>query len=668
MIVDNAAVVSGAPDSLRHRARRTVEAGCEHLAARQTARGSWDGDYGGPMFLLPMYVAVAHFAGHELAADTRKAMLSSLRHAQNEDGSVGVYEAGPGCVFTSSLTYAALRLLGAAADDPAGMRMSAWIRAHGTPLCAASWGKLTLALIDLYDYEGLDPISPELWLLPYAVPVHPGRLWCHARQVYLPMAYLYGTRAKRPANDLVRAIREELYGDAWARVDWHAARRTVSPTDVYRPSTPWLQLVNRVLGAYERVAHAGLRRRALEETFSQIAYEDEVTSFLRIGPVNAVLNTAVHAARTPGGPAVARSFEALENYLWRGPEGLTMQGYNSSELWDTAFAVRSVHAAPRRESHRDLLVRAHDYLRDNQILADVPDAERHYRHRSRGGWPFSNRAHGWPITDCTAEALTCALALEREVDHPVEEPMLRAAVELLFTFQNDDGGFGTYERQRAGRWLEALNPSQVFGDIMVDTSFTECTSAVVQALAHAKRRFPGDYDARIERTTQRAERFLRKKQDASGGWEGSWGVCFTYGTWFGVSGLLAAGASLDDPAIARACAFLLERQGADGSWGERPESCSRHRYVAHERGQVVMTSWALSTLVRAGHAERDAQARAARFLVERQEPDGSWARESIAGVFNRTCMINYDNYRLYFPVWALAEWLALPEWPPPPQP
>jgi lanosterol synthase len=27
-------------------------------------------------------------------------------------------------------------------------------------------------------------------------------------------------------------------------------------------------------------------------------------------------------------------------------------------------------------------------------------------------------------------------------------------------------------------------------------------------------------------------------------------------------------------------------------------------------------------------------------------------------VFNRTCLINYDNYRHYFPLWALAEWAA----------
>jgi squalene cyclase len=69
-----------------------------------------------------------------------------------------------------------------------------------------------------------------------------------------------------------------------------------------------------------------------------------------------------------------------------------------------------------------------------------------------------------------------------------------------------------------------------------------------------------------------------------------------------------------------------------------------------------MTARALLALLRAGHDDEDAMARAARFLVDRVGDDGTWPRESIAGVFNRTCMINYDNYRKYSPLWALAEW------------
>ena len=71
---------------------------------------------------------------------------------------------------------------------------------------------------------------------------------------------------------------------------------------------------------------------------------------------------------------------------------------------------------------------------------------------------------------------------------------------------------------------------------------------------------------------------------------------------------------------------------------------------------MAQTSWALSALLRAGCDDSKAMDDAAEWLAARQEPDGSWAREPLVGVFNRTCLINYDCYRHYFPVWALAEW------------
>ena len=50
---------------------------------------------------------------------------------------------------------------------------------------------------------------------------------------------------------------------------------------------------------------------------------------------------------------------------------------------------------------------------------------------------------------------------------------------------------------------------------------------------------------------------------------GSWAVCFTYGTWFGVKGLIAAGKTLENsPAIRKACGFLLSKELPSGGWGE----------------------------------------------------------------------------------------------------
>lgn len=636
----------------------------DNLKALQAERGSWPSDYGGPMFLLPMWVALAWVARRMPDAARTARLIAHFTAVQRADGSIGLHaEATSGSMFTSVLGYVALRLLGLPPHDARTSRLLAWIHANGSPLGAASWGKFTLCLLGLYDWRGLVPLLPELWLLPRASPFHPSRLWCHARMVYLPMAWLYGTRSTAPDDDTLTAIRSELYQGKYAELDWEAHRESIAPSDDYRPSSAPLRTANRVQSALERFPRL-LRRPALDECLTLIRHEDAATNDLDIGPVNAVLNMFVHWFRGADGRAdFDRGWPKFdEAYLWDGHDGLKMQGYNNAELWDSAFAIQALLAAEHAglvssQRNDSVLAKAHVFLRDNQILEDVPEAERHYRHRSRGGWPFSNRLHGWPITDCTAEGLKCALALEGRFDSEVPPELLRAAVELLLSWQNDDGGWGTYERQRGGRWLESLNPSQVFGDIMVDTSYVECTSACLQALVHARRRFPGEFE--LEAPIARGVRFLRDAQREDGSFEGSWAVCFTYGTWFAVTGLLAAGASANDPAIRRATAFLLEKQRSDGSFSEHGDSCRHRRWIDGEHGHAAQTAWALSTLVRARCEDRSAMGRAAQWLCERQASDGSWPREPMVGVFNKTCLITYDCYRHYFPMWALAEFMTL---------
>jgi squalene/oxidosqualene cyclase-like protein len=635
--------------------RRAIRRGVDALAACQGEDGSWRGEYGGPMFLLPMYVAACHLAGRRLAEPERRGMIAGLVAGQQPDGSLGLHRETGGSMFASALGYAALRLLGVPPNDPTATGLRRWIHAHGTPLGAASWGKLVLALLNLYDYEGVHPVTPELWLLPRALPVHPGRLWCHCRQVYLPLAYLYGVRARGPVTPLIEALRMELYDRPYAHIPWRAHRATVAPGEAVVPLTPLGAFAHRVLGVFEDHRRAATRERALAGLLQHIDHEDRATSFIRIGPVNAVLNTIVHCFREPGSAAVERSFATLEDYLWHEDGRVAMNGYNSTALWDTAFAVQAILATPRAAAYATTLGRAHDYLRDNQVLEDVPERARFFRHPSRGGWPFSDRAHGWPITDCTAEGLRAALALERLVDEPIPASRLADAVRLILSWQNPDGGWATYERTRGPRWLELLNPSQVFADIMIDHPYVECTSACVQGLLAARRRFAGQFDAPIDPAVRRGLRFLRRQQRRDGSWEGRWGVCFTYGTWFGVSALRAAGAGADDPAVVGACEFLAAHQNFDGGWGEHATSCTARRYVPAPESRVVNTAWVLLTLVRAGRAASPAARRAAAFLAARQAADGSWPREPMAGVFNRTVLINYDNYRRYFPVWALGE-------------
>lgn len=634
-----------------------IDRGIAFFASIQEEDGSWCGDYGGPMFLLPMYVAATYVCKHPPSELQRAEMVRYFLSAQSTDGGVGIHaEADESMMFTTVLSYVALRLLDEAPEREEMARMRRWIRDHGGALAAASWAKWILCVLHLYEYDGLHPILPELYLLPPQAPLHPGHLWCHARQVYLPMAYLYGKRAKIPADPRIQALRSEIYTQPYESIRFAKHRDTLCPNDRSYTLSPFAHLANAAMHVFERLHSPTLRKRALEEVKRHIDHEDQSTNFIRIGPVNAVLNTLVHYFDNPQGSEHLRSWETLPTYLWQGHDGLKMNGYNSCKLWDTAFAVQAIQATPCAETStaQTALQHAYSYIKHNQVLEDVPEKDRYFRHASRGGWPFSDRLHGWPITDCTSEGLKAAIALEAQACDPISEDLLRDSIRLILSFQNPDGGWASYERQRTGSWIERFNPSQAFRDIMVDYSYTECTSACLQALETAQQRFPGFLTGQIERAKQRGQQFLRTKQREDGSWEGSWAVCFTYGTWFGVWGLLATGVPADAPAIQKACAFLLAHQHQDGGWGEHYQSCLQRCYVDHPSSQAVQTAWALMTLCKAGHAQHPAAHRAARFLVQRQQADGDWPREAMVGVFNKTTLINYENYRRTFCLWALG--------------
>jgi lanosterol synthase len=81
------------------------------------------------------------------------------------------------------------------------------------------------------------------------------------------------------------------------------------------------------------------------------------------------------------------------------------------------------------------------------------------------------------------------------------------AVDCMLTMQNSDGGFASYELVRGPKWLEAINPAEVFGeinsvswrrwsliysigDIMTEFTYPECTTSVITSLAHFRRVFP----------------------------------------------------------------------------------------------------------------------------------------------------------------------------------
>ncbi|OUS43725.1 putative cycloartenol synthase [Ostreococcus tauri] len=657
--------------------REAMRAGIEYYRGIQDDDGHWASDYGGPMFLMPGLIIAAHVMGktEEILGERRRAeMLRYLENHLNEDGGVGLHIEGHSTMFGTVLTYVAMRLLGKEADAPECVEAREWIVSRGGATQVPSWGKFWLAVLGVYEWHGLNPVPPECWLLPYWLPLHPGRYWCHCRMVYLPMSYLYGIRATGKPSALTEALKKELYAEtSYDAIDWNRARNACAKEDLYYPH-PWIQdvLWASIMKLEPFLMNSRLRKAACADAMRQIHYEDENTRYIDIGPVNKVFNMLCCWFEDPNSEAVKKHIPRVADYLWVAEDGMKMQGYNGSQLWDCAFSVQAIVATGLADEYSDCLRLAHDYIDKSQVRDDCPDVKKWYRHISKGAWPFSTRDHGWPISDCSSEGLKAALTLaamdEKKFGKAIPVERLADCVNVILSYQNrGSGGWATYENTRSHKWVEWLNPAETFGDIMIDYPYVECSSASLQALCKFSERYPHIRTKDIAHAKATGRKFLKRIQRADGSWYGSWAVCFTYGTWFGVLGLIATGSTYKTcPALRKAVDFLLSKQQESGGWGESYLSCEKKSY--HElldaegkpKPHLVNTSWAMLALIASGQASRDARPlhRAARSILRQQCENGDFPQQSIMGVFNANCMISYSCYRSIFPLWALGEYTS----------
>ncbi|PWN48974.1 putative lanosterol synthase [Violaceomyces palustris] len=627
----------------------------------QSQDGHWAGEYGGPLFLLPGLVIGMYVTRTPIPEEWKVEIARYLWHRANKtDGGWGIHIEGCSTVFGTALNYTVLRLLGVSADHPMMIKARATLHKLGGATGIPSWGKLWLAVLNVYEWEGMNPIPPELWLLPDWLPIHPWRWWVHTRMVYIPMGYLYGKRFRAEMDPLIESLRQELYVQPYDSIDWPKQRNNVAQVDVYAPHTLLLDTLMSILSTYEMCSIPPIRKAGIKRAYELLVLEDENTGYQGIGPVNKMLNYICRWNEEPeDGEVMKIHREKLKDFMWMGAEGMMMTGTNGSQLWDTSFIAQALvdSGLSQEPENKEICSKVLDWLDQCQIQHDPPHYRSAYRFSTKGAWPFSTKEQGYTVSDCTAEGLKGVIALQNgaNLDHKVSQRRLRDTVDLLLTMQNRGGGFASYETINGPAILEKINPAEVFGDIMIEYSYPECTTSVVTGLLTFRR--IDDYRKEdIDRTVRDATEYILKAQRPDGSWFGSWAICFTYATMFALESLSLSGRHYDNcENVRRGCDFLISKQMEDGGWGETYKSCETGIYTQAETSQVVQTAWVIISLCHAKYPDHDKIKRAVRLIMSRQQPDGSWKQEQIEGIFNRNCAISYPNYKFSFTIWALGK-------------
>ncbi|KAL4925989.1 terpene cyclase/mutase family protein [Aspergillus undulatus] len=641
----------------------SVRNGFTFFSTLQLPPGHWGCEYGGPMFVLPGIIIAWVVTNTPIPSAYRTEIRNYLLARALPNGGWGLHVEGESTVFGTTLNYTALRLLGVDAEDSVMIKARGLLHSLGGAVNAPHWAKFWLAVLGVAHWDIVNPVPPETWLLPDWVPLAPWRWWVHMRQVFLPMSFIWSRRWTMPESEVVRELRQELFTEPWEGIEWLRYRNAIADVDNYHPKSWVLNMANFLLAdvwcPYFRPR--ALARRAEEWIGKLVDMEDANSDYADLASVNGPLNMIVCYIRDgPDAYSVRRHRERLEDFLWVNSEGMLANGTNGVMCWDTAFAIQAAHAAGLAEDLRwkPMLTRALEFLDNQQIREDCVDANLCYRSRRKGGWTFSNRDQGYPVSDCISEALKSVILLQKTPGYPqlLSDQRIFDAIDILLTYQNPSGGCSSYEPTRGSKYLELFNAAEVFGGIMVEYDYPECTTAVLTAISLFTKYWPEYRPDEIQTFIRRALKYIKDVQRPDGSWYGNWGVCFTYGTMFALESLASVGETYaNSSAVQRACDFLVSKQRDDGGWSESFESCEKATYIEHPSGsQVVQTSFALIGLMKAEYPDLHPIKRGIRLVMARQQPNGEWLPEAIEGIFNKSCAITYPNYKFIFTTMALG--------------
>ncbi|HEY0797359.1 MAG TPA: squalene--hopene cyclase [Acidisarcina sp.] len=627
---------------------------CDYLLAEQHPDGYWCGELEADSMLEADYIFAHTLLGTGDPGRLQRAMNEIWRY-QNADGGWAIYPGGPSNISLSVKCYFAGKLVGLSPDEPAMTRAREWILANGGVVECNTFTKIYLCSLGQFEYDAVPAIPPEIVLFPnwFYFNIYEISAWSRAILVPLSIAY-----AKKPFKKIrpEQSIDELFVGGRenaklhlkWDRKNLFSWRNFFLMTDRL---THWA----------ERVHIRPLRAIALKQAERWMLERLEMSDGL--GAIYPAMLNAIIALKWLGysndDPQMIRAVDEFEKLGIDEPNGtpdypiptFRMQPC-ASPVWDTAQAVFALGEAGISRTDPRLL-KAVDWMLSKEVR-HKGDWSVKNPHTEPGGWYFEFNNEFYPDVDDSGQVL---LALNK-VDNPRERyqhEVSQRAINWIFSMQCRNGGWASFDKDNTKMIFQYIP----FADhnAMLDPPTVDITGRILETLANY------GY-TRQDKRVERAIQFIFAEQEEDGSWFGRWGVNYLYGTFLVLRGLESMGVWNHEPQIQQAAEWIRMVQNADGGWGETCGSYDDPTTRGVGPSTPSQTAWALLGLLAAGDTRSDSVAKGIKWLLGKQQHDGSWDESTGQGAtrqaiytgtgFPRVFYLAYHLYRNYFPLLALT--------------
>ena len=620
----------------------TITAAQNALLAQQSNDGYWWANLESNVTITAEAILLHKIWGTDSDRPLHK-FETYLRRQQREHGGWELFYGDGGEISTSVEAYMALRLLGVPASDPALQRAKTFILARGGISKTRIFTKFHLALIGCYSWAGLPSLPAWVMLLPASAPFNIYEMSSWARGSTVPLLIVFDRKPVYAINPDIKL--DELYSEGIDNVRYDLPKSN-NWADMFLTLDSGFKLM-------ERLNWVPFRDKGIRAAEQWVLERQEATGDWG-GIIPAMIN-AMLALRAlnydVADPIVQRGFEALDRFGVEDQDTYWTQPC-ISPIWDTALAARALTASGMEPDH-PALVRAGQWLLDRQIL-DYGDWAVKNRQGKPGAWAFEFDNRFYPDVDDSA-VVVMALHDLKLPNEALKQAAMTRTVDWIATMQCRDGGWAAFDMNNNQNWLNDLP----YGDLkaMIDPNTADVTARVLEMVGHCALPFE-------PQRLQRALAYLYTEQEADGSWFGRWGVNYIYGTSGVLKALSVVNADRHHPRIKQGAAWLVSVQNPDGGWGETCRSYNDPALKGQGNSTASQTAWALIGLLSAGEATgsfaRDACDRGIQYLMETQQPDGTWDEIEFTGTgFPCHFYLRYLLYSLNFPLVALGRYREL---------